>query len=79
MAMTRVRVFGRIFLTALLNVVLSAGTFLWLMPMLAPTLSVISRPADSFPWWAPAAVKLFESILLSTTTLSNGIDQSWAE
>jgi hypothetical protein len=76
MAMTRIGVFGRTVLTALLNVLLSAAIFLWLTPMLAPTLSVISRPADSFPWWAPALVKLFESILLSTTTLSNGIDHS---
>jgi hypothetical protein len=79
MAMTRIGLFGRTFLTALLNVLLSAAIFLWLTPMLAPTLSVISRPAESFPWWAPALVKLFESVLLSTTTLSNGIDHSRLE
>jgi hypothetical protein len=79
MAMTRIGLFGRTLLTALLNVLLSAAIFLWLTPMLAPTLSVISRPADSFPWWAPALVKLFESVLLSTTTLSNGIGHSRLE
>jgi hypothetical protein len=62
---------SRTLTAAVSSSIVSAAFYFWLAPLLAPALSPISRPADSFPWWAPATVKLFESILLSTTTLAN--------
>jgi hypothetical protein len=50
---------------------IASTAYLWLTPLLAPALSLVSRPRDSFPWWAPAAVKLVESLLLSITCLAN--------
>jgi hypothetical protein len=67
----RANVIGRTLLAAISSSVLSAGVYFWLAPLLAPSLSGISRPAESFPWWAPAAVKLIESVILSSTSLSN--------
>jgi hypothetical protein len=69
----RVDMVARSFLAAASSSLLSAAFYFWLAPLLTPTLGPISRPADSFPWWAPAIVKVIESILLSTTTLSNGM------
>ena len=67
----RVDVLTRNLLAAISSSILSAAVYYWLAPFLSPTLSRISRRVDSFPWWAPAIVKLVESALLSTTTLSN--------
>ena len=60
-------------LAAVSTSVLSATLYIWLTPLLCPALSLISRPIDFFPWWVPATVKLFELVLLSTTSLSNRI------
>ena len=69
----RVKMVARTFLAAASSSLLSAVFHFSLAPLLAPRLALISRPAGSFPWWAPATVKLIESILLSTTNLSNGM------
>jgi hypothetical protein len=68
---SRVDMLSRTLLAAVSSSLLSSAVYYWLTPMLAPTLSSVSRPAGSFPWWAPAAVKLVESALLSMTTLAN--------
>ena len=69
----RVNMIARTFLAAASSSLLSAAFYFWLAPLLAPRLALISRPADSFPWWGLTTVKFMESILLSTTTLSNGM------
>lgn len=68
----RVKSVSRPLVAAATSSLLSAAVYFWLAPLLAPSLSAISRPVDSFPWWAPAVVKLVEAILLSTTSLANG-------
>ena len=67
----RVNIVARTLLAAASSSGLSAALYFWLAPLLAPRLGLIS-PTDSFPWWGPSTIKLIESILLSTTKLSNG-------
>ena len=65
----------RAVLAGLASSALTAAAFIWLKPLFAPTLSLVSRPRDSFPFWAPAALKLIESVLLFATGLENRISR----
>jgi hypothetical protein len=68
---TRVGSASRALLAGIASSLIAAAAYIYLKPWLAPSLSLVSRPQGSFPWWAPAAVKLIESILLSLTSLAN--------
>jgi len=68
----------RAVLAGLASSALTAAAFTWLKPLFPSSLSLVSHPRDSFPFWAPAAVKLIESILLFATRLENRTDRcSW--
>jgi hypothetical protein len=70
---TRVGSASRALLAGIASSLIASVAYVYLKPLFAPTLSLVSRPQGSFPWWAPATVKLLESVLLSLTLLANRI------